>query len=117
MGSTVLIVDDHTVFRHAARALLNSEGYEVIGEAANADEALAQSELLRPDIVLLDIQLPGADGFSVADRLAATSNPPAVVLISSRGAASYGTRLPTPAAQGFLPKSALSGASLAALVG
>src|SRR5215469_13842450 len=72
---------------------------------------------LRPDVVLLDVQLPGIDGFVVAEQLAAVPDPPRVVLISSRDAASYGPRLDGAPVCGFLAKRALSGASLAALVG
>ena len=115
--STVLIVDDHEDFRDSARALLEAEGFEVIGEASDGTEALAAVAALRPSIVLLDIQLPGVDGFSVAEQIAEISYPPVVVLISSRDAAAYGPRLVQTSARGFLPKSALSGEALAALVG
>ena len=113
---TVLIVDDHEAFRASARALLQAEGFDVVGEAANSAEAFAAVAELRPDIVLLDIQLPGLDGLMVAEQLAATAEPPAVVLISSRDAAAYGPRLVNAAARGFIPKSGLSGEALAALV-
>jgi DNA-binding NarL/FixJ family response regulator len=115
--STVLIVDDHEDFRTSARALLEAEGFEVVGEAADGTEALAALAALRPNIVLLDIQLPGPDGFAVAEQLAVGPDPPTVVLISSRDAGAYGTRLVQTSARGFLPKSALSGEALAALVG
>jgi DNA-binding NarL/FixJ family response regulator len=115
--STVLIVDDHEDFRDSARALLEAEGFEVIGEASDGTEALAVVAALRPRIVLLDIQLPGVDGFAVAEQIAGVSDPPVVVLISSRDAAAYGPRLVQTSARGFLPKSALSGEALAALVG
>jgi DNA-binding NarL/FixJ family response regulator len=114
---TVLIVDDHAEFRQSAGALLEAEGFTVIGEAADGDAAIAAVERVRPQIVLLDVQLPGADGFAVAERLAAGRDPPVVVLISSREAAAYGPRLQAAAAHGFLPKRELSGAALAALVG
>jgi DNA-binding NarL/FixJ family response regulator len=117
MRSSVVIVDDHDDFRTSARALLEAEGFEVVGEAADGTEALAAVAALRPDIVLLDIQLPGPDGFAVAEQLAVGSDPPTVVLISSRDARAYGTRLVQTSARGFLPKSALSGEALAALVG
>ena len=114
---SVLIVDDHADFREAASALLETEGFVVVGAAADGDAAIAAAKQLRPQIVLLDIQLPGLDGFAVADLLAGTSEPPAVVLISSREAAVYGRRLEAAPVRGFIPKRALSGAALAALVG
>jgi DNA-binding NarL/FixJ family response regulator len=117
MRRTVLIVDDHEAFRESAAALLEAEGFAVVGEAADGGSAIAQAERLRPEVVLLDIQLPDLDGFAVAERLASGSDPPIVVLISSREAAAYGPRLGAAVAQGFLPKRELSGAALAALVG
>ena len=116
MRPTVLIVDDHADFRVSARALLEAEGFEVVGEAAGGEEALAEAERLRPEVVLLDIQLPSDDGFAVAERLAAGSNGATVVLISSREAAAYGSRLDSAAARGFIAKRLLSGEALAALL-
>jgi DNA-binding NarL/FixJ family response regulator len=114
---TVLIVDDHAAFRASARALLQAEGFDVVGEAANAAAAVEAVAALRPEIVLLDIQLPDLDGLSVAEQLAATPDPPVVVLISSRDAAAYGPRLQRTPARGFIPKSGLSGEALAAMTG
>jgi two-component system nitrate/nitrite response regulator NarL len=116
MRPTVLIVDDHPAFRESASALLEAEGFAVIGAAADGAEAIAAVERLQPQVVLLDIQLPDLDGFAVAERLAAGPNAPRVVLISSRDAAAYGPRLEAAAARGFLPKGELSGTALAALV-
>jgi DNA-binding NarL/FixJ family response regulator len=115
--ATVLIVDDHPAFRESARALLEAEGFRVVGEAGDAADALAEATRLQPDVVLLDIQLPGADGFTVASRLAEMPDRPVVVLISSRDASSYGSRLESTPARGFIGKRELSGAALAALVG
>ena len=117
MGPTVLIVDDHAAFRASARALLQAEGFEVVGEAADGAEAVQAVTSLRPEIVLLDIQLPDLDGLAVAEQLAAVPDGPAVVLISSRDAAAYGPRLQATPARGFIRKSGLSGEALAALVG
>jgi len=114
---TVLIVDDHQPFRESASALLGAEGFEVVGNVADGAAALAAVERLRPEVVLLDVQLPGVDGFAVAEQLAAAPAPPRVVLVSSRDAAAYGPRLGAAPACGFLAKRELSGASLAALVG
>ena len=113
---TVLIVDDHAAFRASARALLEAEGFSVVGEAAGGEEAVAETERLRPEVVLLDIQLPGDDGFAVAKRLADGSSGATVILISSREAAAYGPRLDTAAARGFIAKRMLSGEALAALL-
>ena len=70
MTMSVLIVDDHAPFRTFARSLLEAEGFEVAGEAADGEAALAAAEELHPDVVLLDINLPTIDGFEVARRLA-----------------------------------------------
>ena len=115
MRPTVLIVDDHPAFRESALALLEAEGFAVVGEAADGDAAMAAVSRLRPRVVLLDIQLPDLDGFALAERLAAGADPPTVVLISSREATAYGPRL-SEAARGFIPKRELSGSALAALV-
>jgi DNA-binding NarL/FixJ family response regulator len=114
--ATVLIVDDHADFRESARALLESDGFEVVGEAADGKQALIEAERLRPEVVLLDIQLPDEDGFAVARRLAACVGAPAVVLISSREAAAYGPRLDATPARGFIAKRSLSGEALAAML-
>ena len=116
MRPTILIVDDHAGFRDAARALLQAEGFDVVGEAVDGIEALGEVQRLTPDVVLLDIQLPGLDGFAVAERLAAAGSPSEVVLISSREASSYGPRLAGAAARGFLAKADLSGVALARLL-
>jgi DNA-binding NarL/FixJ family response regulator len=116
MRPRVLIVDDHAAFRESASALLEAEGFEVVGEARDGEEALAEVERLRPEIVLVDIQLPGLDGFGVAERLAGTADAPAVVLISSRDARAYGARVDAAPVRGFLAKRSLSGAALAGLV-
>ena len=117
MRPTVLIVDDHEVFRRSAAVMLEAEGFDIVGEAADGADALAFLAGLRPDIVLLDVQLPGADGFAVAEQIAAADNPPLVVLVSSRDADSYGVRLDQSPARGFIAKSALTGAALTAVLG
>jgi DNA-binding NarL/FixJ family response regulator len=117
MARTVLIVDDHAPFRALARALLQLEGFEVVGEAADALSALDAVGRLRPNVVVLDIQLPDLDGFEVARRLARAGDPPAIVLVSSRDRSAYRRRLAESPARGFIPKSDLSGAAVAALVG
>jgi DNA-binding NarL/FixJ family response regulator len=116
-GRTVLIVDDHVAFRSLARSLLEAEGFEVVGEASDGGSAIDTVLRLRPDIVLLDVQLPDLDGFAVAERLAAVDRDrPVVVLVSSRDASSYRRRLAATPARGFITKSQLSGSALSALV-
>ncbi len=113
MAWTVLIVDDHPGFRASARALLEADGFEVVGEAADGPSALQLARLLNPEVVLLDVQLPGMDGFAVAERLAAEPVAPAVVLVSSRARGAFRGRLADSAARGFITKAEFSGESLA----
>jgi two-component system response regulator EvgA len=112
MPRTVLIVDDHPGFRRAARALLEAEGYLVVGESATGVEALEAVERFHPELVLLDVGLPDVDGLEVCRRLAGTG--PAVVLTSSRDASDY-PGVERIGARGFIPKAELSGDTLAAL--
>jgi DNA-binding NarL/FixJ family response regulator len=115
MSRSVLIVDDHPEFRRSARALLEAEGFEVVGEAADGASALLGAARLHPRLVLLDIQLPDLNGFEVAARLARSSDPPAVILTSTRSASSYRRRLGGTPVLGFIAKADLSGDTLAAL--
>ena len=115
MPQTVLIVDDHAGFRRAARAVLEAEGFDVIGESTTGAEAIAAVERVRPDLVLLDIGLPDLDGIEVAGRLTTAYRTLAVVLTSSRDACDYRPHLETSGARGFIPKGELSGAAVAAI--
>jgi CheY-like chemotaxis protein len=111
---TVLIVDDHADFRALARSILRAGGLEVVGEAEDGTSAMAAVRALRPGIVLLDIQLPGADGFTVCEQLRAEHGAPVVVLTSSRSESMYRRRLAESSAEGFIAKADLSGRALAA---
>ena len=113
---TVLIVDDHPSFRASARALLEAEGFEVVGEAENGVQALRVAKEVRPDVVLLDVQLPDFDGFEVAARMMANGDGPAIVLTSSRDGSDFGHLVADSGALGFVPKAELSGEALAALL-
>jgi DNA-binding NarL/FixJ family response regulator len=113
---TILIVDDNTGFRVQARALLEADGFDVVGESIDGTSGLAAARSLRPDIVLLDIGLPDVEGFDVARALGADGPPPPfVILTSSREASEYGTRLADSRVLGFIAKDELSGAAIRAL--
>ena len=117
MAWRLLIVDDHADFRAGVRALLEVDGFQVVGEAADGESALEAARRLRPQVVLLDIQLPGMDGFAVADRRAAGDDPPLVVLTSSRTAEAFHHRLQAArSVRGFIAKAELSGECLSALL-
>jgi two-component system nitrate/nitrite response regulator NarL len=105
----VLIVDDHERFRDLARRILTAARFDVVGEAADGAGALRQAAALRPDVVLLDVQLPDADGFVVARALTAVPDPPRVVLVSGRAPADYGALVRRSGACGFIGKVDLSG--------
>ena len=112
---TLLIVDDHAGFRSFARALLEADGFDVIGEAENGESALAEARRLRPEVVLLDVALPDLDGFAVCDELTEGGGGPAIVMTSSRHISSYRRQLERSRAKGFIAKSELSGRAVSAL--
>lgn len=114
MPRTVVIVDDHAPFRASARKLLELEGYAVVGEAEDAASAVQAVELLRPEVVLLDVMLPDGSGFDVVDRL--TAGGATVVLVSSRDRGDLGSRIRRTRAAGFIPKDELSAEALAELL-
>jgi DNA-binding NarL/FixJ family response regulator len=116
VGHRVLIVDDHPSFRATARVLLEAEGFDVVGEAADGASALTEAGRLQPEVVLLDIQLPDIDGFDVAARLTGYDDSPAVILVSSRDSSDFGPLVTRSGARGFVPKAELSGDRLQALL-
>jgi DNA-binding NarL/FixJ family response regulator len=115
MPPTLLIVDDHAAFRSTARALLECDGWNVVGEAGDGTSALTAARDLKPDVVLLDVRLPDIDGFSVAERLTAEGGP-AVVVTSSSDDPLYPDRARQTGARGFVAKHDLSGEALQRLV-
>jgi DNA-binding NarL/FixJ family response regulator len=116
MSTTILIVDDHPSFRGMARALLESEGFDVVGEAADGAAAIEAARELHPDVVLLDVQLPDIDGFEVAAALTRNGSSPAIVMTSSRDACDFGSLVEKSGARGFIPKAELSAEAVAALL-
>ena len=116
MLRTVLVVDDNPGFRARARRWLEAEDFTVVAEASDGASALDAVRAHRPAVVLLDIQLPDISGLDLAEQLAAAPGGPAVVLTSTRDASDFGDRVARSGARGFVPKSALSGDAVAALL-
>ena len=112
MVHRVLVVEDHEEVRSAIASMLTAEGFDVVGEARDGCEAVELVRRERPDVVLLDIRLPGPDGFEVARELAGIDPPPVVVLVSSHEARVYDSQIARSSALAFIPKSELSGATL-----
>ncbi len=96
--------------------IVEAAGLEVVAEVADGEAALAAAADIDPDVVLLDVRLPGLDGIAVAELLARRKSPPAVVLTSSADAASYGERLAIAPVRGFIPKERLTARTLAELL-
>jgi DNA-binding NarL/FixJ family response regulator len=110
---TVLAVDDQEVFRRTARRLLAAApGFELVGEAASGPEALRRAAELRPDLVLLDVRMPGMDGIETARRLALAGGAAVVVLISLEELPELPGPLASVGAAAFLRKQELSVATL-----
>jgi DNA-binding NarL/FixJ family response regulator len=117
MAGTVVIVDDNDGFRAGTRALLDAEGYEVIGEAGDGASGSRLVRSVQPDVALLDVQLPDTDGFAVARHLRDASCRTLVVMISTRDASDYGGAVSACGALGFIAKSELCGEALRSLLG
>ena len=117
MARTVLVVDDHPGFRRMASLLVRSGGYDVVGEAATAEEAVASARALEPELVLLDVVLPDGNGADVALELAGLPHPPGVVLTSSHEWVGLGARLEHLPVLGFVAKDELSVTRLIELFG
>ena len=104
---TVLVVDDDLEFAKVAADLLADCGYQVVGHAATANEAVAMCDRLDPDAVLLDVRLPDANGVTLAKRLRAASNRPSILLTSSDRMAVGPAVVQLCGARGFVPKTEL----------
>jgi DNA-binding NarL/FixJ family response regulator len=111
----ILIVDDHSGFRASARRMLEAGGFDVVGEAHDGAAALEAAANLTPDVVLLDVQLPDANGIDLAGRLSANGGA-AVILTSSRPSDQLGSNLTDSGARGFIPKDELSATEIERLV-
>jgi DNA-binding NarL/FixJ family response regulator len=80
----VLVVDDHQVVRQGLRSFLDvQDGIEVVGEAADAASCVTAAEKLRPDVILLDLRMPGGDGVTALQRLRDLDNPARTLVVTS----------------------------------
>jgi DNA-binding NarL/FixJ family response regulator len=116
MTPSVLIVDDHARFRQTARRALERDGWTIAGEAADGASALRAAHALEPDVVLLDVGLPGTSGLEIARRLRAGMPELVIVVISTHDSGDYHELAVANGARGFLPKAELTGAALDALL-
>jgi DNA-binding NarL/FixJ family response regulator len=117
MNKTVLIVDDHPSFRASARAILESGGFEVVGEAEDGEGALDAIRELAPEVVLLDVQLADMNGFDICRVIEERDGLDlAVILVSSRDMSDYGDLITSSCARGFVAKGDLSSEAVAALL-
>jgi NarL family two-component system response regulator YdfI len=104
----VLVVDDHALFRRALRQMLAADDLEVVGDAADGAAALRLVETLEPDVVVLDVRMPGLDGVTVGHMIRRRWPEVAVLLCSNDARADLPDELPAP----FLPKEHLTAAAI-----
>jgi two-component system, response regulator PdtaR len=76
----VLIAEDEALIRLDLKEMLEEAGYEVVGEAADGQQAIELTEELRPDLVILDVKMPGLDGISAAEQIVAAATAPVIML-------------------------------------
>lgn len=101
----VLVADDHTIVRTGIRHVLEGEpGFDVVGEASNGTEAFELAAELHPDVVVLDISMPGESGLQIAARLGTVPSPPRVLILSVHDNAEYVLESVRAGAHGYLLK-------------
>jgi DNA-binding NarL/FixJ family response regulator len=107
MATRVLIVDDQEPFRLAARAVVEmTDGFEVAGDAETGEAAIEAARDLRPDLVLMDVNLPGIDGIEATQRILEESEGRTVVLmVSTYETDEYEPRAAEAGAAAYIPKS------------
>lgn len=113
-----LIADDSAGFREAASRMLEQAGITVVGGASNSADALNSCASLRPDVVLVDIDLGGESGFELTEQLhrEGAPEPPPVILISSYAEQDYAEEIAVSPAVGFLEKECLSAVAIGDLL-
>jgi CheY-like chemotaxis protein len=117
-GMRCVIVDDNDEFLQTAADLLERGGITVVGVASNADEALRSAARLRPDVILVDVNLGSEDGFELAERLHRDGglDGPVVVLTSTHAPQDFAELIANSPAVGFVQKAALSVPAIRGLV-
>lgn len=114
---SLLLVDDQPAFLRLARTLLHGHSdLAVLGEATSTEEALALLPILRPKVVILDVQMPGLNGFQAARRLLAAAPELRIILVSALGNPQYEPLARAVGAVAFLPKKALSAEAIVRLL-
>lgn len=107
MTVRVLIVDDQEPFRLAARMVVElTDGFEVIGEAESGEDSVTMAAALRPDLVLMDVNLPGINGLDATRQILTDSDAVVVLLLSTYEEAEYAPRAAECGAAAYIPKSA-----------
>jgi DNA-binding NarL/FixJ family response regulator len=107
MTVRVLIVDDQEPFRVAARMVVDiTDGFEVVGEAETGEDSVRMAEELAPDLVLMDVNLPGINGLDATRQILAGSSPVVVLLLSTYEEEEYAPRAAECGAAAYIPKSA-----------
>jgi DNA-binding NarL/FixJ family response regulator len=105
MPVRVLIVDDQEPFRLAARMVVElTDGFEVVGEAETGEDGVAMTADLAPDLVLMDVNLPGIDGLEATRRILGDNGPPVVLLLSTYEEEEYAPRAAECGAAAYIPK-------------
>jgi two-component system response regulator NreC len=106
-GLRILIVDDHTVVRSGFKLLLEREqDFEVVGEAGSAEEAIRQARLLKPDVVVLDVTMPGRSGIDALPEIRAAAPKSQVLMLSMQDGPAYVREAFAAGASGYLLKEA-----------
>lgn len=109
MPVRVLIVDDQSTFRAAARAVVGaSEGFEVVAEATSGEESLNAVREFHPDLVLMDVNLPGIDGVEATRMILLPGGGPVILLLSTRDAEEYAPIAAQCGAAAYISKSEFS---------
>ena len=85
MSARVLVVDDHPLTREALSSLLGAHGFDVVGSASDGAQAIVEAARLRPDVILLDLSMPGLDGLTALPRLREAAPECEVVVLTASG--------------------------------